>query len=73
MIFYFRGYEIFNYDPKRGHKQITQGRIHDVIPAFDFCSMTSEDYKLLGEFFTKVHKHIEGELTDDELVDIEVY
>lgn len=73
MNFIFRGYVIFNYDPKSKYEKITQGRIHDVIPAFDFCSMISEDYKLLGEFFTKAYKHINGELTDDELVDIEVY
>jgi hypothetical protein len=33
--------------------------------------MIPEDYRLLGEFFDKVYKHIQGE--DVELIDIEVY
>jgi hypothetical protein len=49
---------------------VEQPMISDVIPAFNYCKMIPEDYKLLGEFFTTVYKHIQGE--DIELKDIKV-
>jgi hypothetical protein len=41
--------------------KVVQGQIHGTIPAFDFCKMIDEDYKLLGEFFNTVYRHTQGE------------
>jgi len=68
MKYIFRGHIVFEYEPTT--KRVTQHKVHDVIPAFDYCRMIPEDYKLLGEFFTTVYKHIEGE--NVELKDIDV-
>lgn len=68
MKYIFREIVVFEYNPTT--KKITQGSIEGVIPAFDFCSMIPEDYKLLGEFFTKAYQHINGENID--LSDIRV-
>jgi len=70
MKYIFRGHIIFEYIPD-GVEKVIQHKIGGVIPAFDFCRMIPEDYRLLGEFFDKVYLHINGE--DVELVDIEVY
>lgn len=68
MKYIFRGNIIFEYIIEK--KTVIQHQVHGIIPAFDFCSMIPEDYKLLGEFFTTVYKHIIGEPV--ELKDIEV-
>jgi len=70
MKYIFRGYIIFEYIPD-GIEKVIQHKIHNVIPAFDFCRMIDEDYKLLGEFFETVYKHIQNK--DVILKDIEVY
>lgn len=69
MKFVFRGQVVFEYIPN-GIERVIQHKIHGCIPAFDFCRMIPEDYKLLGEFFDKVYRHTQGE--DIELNDIEV-
>jgi hypothetical protein len=68
MKYIFRGNIVFEYNPKLA--TVVQPMISDVIPAFNYCKMIPEDYKLLGEFFTTVYKHIQGE--DVELNDIKV-
>jgi hypothetical protein len=70
MKYIFRGHIVFEYKPENKHNKVVQGQIHEGIPAFDFCSMIPEDYKLLGEFFDKVYRHTQGE--DVLLEDIEV-
>ena len=70
MKYIFRGNIIFEYKPDAKFDKVVQGKIHNVIPAFDFCKMIDEDYKLLGEFFDKVYRHTQGE--DIVLEDIEV-
>lgn len=70
MKYVFRGIVVFEYFPDRKKNQVVQGKVHDM-PAFDFCHMIPEDYRILGEFFDKVYRHIEGE--DIPLKDIEVY
>jgi hypothetical protein len=70
MKYIFRGHIVFEYYPNNPEK-VTQHQIHGIIPAFDYCNMIPEDYKLLSEFFDKVYRHIQGE--DIELNDIEVY
>lgn len=67
MKYIFRGNIIFEYIPD-GIEKVVQHKIHGVIPGFDFCRMIPEDYRLLGEFFDKVYKHING--GDVELNDI---
>jgi hypothetical protein len=69
MKYVFRGNVIFEYIPGE-YPKVVQPMISDVIPAFNYCKMIPEDYKLLGEFFTTVYKHIQGE--DVELKDIKV-
>ena len=69
MKYIFRGNIIFEYIPD-GVEKVIQHQIHDTIPAFDYCRMIPEDYKLLGEFFNIVYKHMQGE--DIELKDIKV-
>lgn len=71
MKYIFRGHVIFEYVPSNvmGSKVI-QHKIYDCIPAFEYCRFVEEDYKLLGEFFTTVYRHIQGE--DVELKDIKV-
>ena len=70
MKYVFRGHTVFKYDPNDKHEKVKQGKIHDIVPAFDFCRMIPEDYRLLGEFFTTVYKHTQGE--NVELKDIQV-
>ena len=70
MKFIFRGHIVFEYIPD-GIEKVIQHQIHGTIPAFDFCRMIPEDYRLIGEFFDKVYRHTQGE--DVELKDIEVY
>lgn len=69
MKFVFRGHVVFEYFPLT--KIVMQ---HDIkglpIPAFDYCRMVPEDYKLLSDFFGAVYRHTQGE--DVELKDIEV-
>jgi hypothetical protein len=69
MKYIFRDNIVFEYIPGV-YPKIVQPMISDVIPAFNYCHMIPEDYKLLGEFFTTVYKHIQGE--DVELKDIKV-
>lgn len=59
MKYIFRGYEVFEYDQNR--KEVRQNKIHQIIPAFDFCVFIPEDYKLLSEFFNKAYRHSIGE------------
>jgi len=70
MKYYFRGIIIFEYIPD-GIEKVIQHKIHGDIPAFDFCRMINEDYKLLAKFFDTVYRHTQGE--DVPLEDIEVY
>ncbi len=70
MKYVFRGHIIFEYSPDAKFDKVIQHKVSGVIPAFDFCRMNDEDYKLLGEFFTKVYKHTQGE--NVELCDIKV-
>ena len=69
MRYIFRGHIIFEYFPDRtiGDK-VVQHHIYDQIPGFDFCRFIDEDYKLLGEFFSIIYKHTQGESV--ELKDI---
>lgn len=71
MKYIFRGNVVFEYIPDANGDKVIQHQVHGVIPAFDYCSMIPEDYKLLSEFFNTVYRHIQGE--DIELKDIEVY
>jgi len=71
MKYIFRGHIIFEYKPDDKWDKVIQHKIHNVIPAFDFCKMIPEDYRILSEFFDKVYRHMQGE--DVELKDIEVY
>lgn len=70
MKYIFRGHVVFEYKPDEKYNKVIQHKVSGVIPAFDFCSMIPEDYKLLSNFFDTVYKHIQGE--DVELKDIEV-
>jgi hypothetical protein len=71
MKYVFRGVIVFEYDPTTKYNKVKQGKTETDIPAFDFCHMIDEDYKLLGEFFDRVYRHTQGEVV--ELKDIEVY
>lgn len=71
MKYIFRGHIIFEYLPDENDERVVQHKINGVLPAFDFCNMIDEDYRLLGEFFTTVYKHTRGE--DVDLKDINVY
>jgi hypothetical protein len=70
MKYIFRGIIVFEYNPDNKYDKVKQGN-QGPIPAFDFCKMIPEDYRLLGEYFTTVYKHTQGE--NVELKDIEVY
>jgi hypothetical protein len=69
MKYVFRGNVIFEYTPGK-YPTVVQPMISDVIPAFNYCKMIPEDYRLLSTFFDKVYRHIQGE--DIELKDIKV-
>jgi predicted RNA-binding protein len=69
MKYIFRGRVVFEYRPD-GNPKLIQHMVHNIIPAFDFCTFIDEDYKLLGEFFNTVYRHTQGE--DVELTDIKV-
>lgn len=70
MKYIFRGHPIFEYLPGRTFDKVVMHKVHDAIPAFDFCKMIDEDYKLLAQFFDTVYRHTQGE--DVELKDIVV-
>jgi hypothetical protein len=73
MKYIFRGHVVFEYIPDEENRlkgQVIQHRVSVVIPAFDYCKMIPEDYKLLSQFFKTAYRHTQGE--DVELQDIEV-
>ncbi len=39
MKYIFRGHTVFEYKPDDKFDKVVQGKIHDAIPAFDFCHM----------------------------------
>ena len=55
MKYIFRGHIVFEYIPN-GIEKVIQHKISGTIPAFDFCKMINEDYRLLGEFFNTVYR-----------------
>ena len=71
MKYIFRGHIVFEYNPDAKFDKVIQPKVHDVIPAFDYCKMIDEDYKLLGEFFNTIYRHTQGE--DVNLENVEVY
>ena len=71
MKYIFRGHTVFEYKPDAKFDKVVQPKVNDWCPAFDYCNMIDEDYKLLGEFFNTVYKHTQGE--EVELKDIEVH
>lgn len=68
MRFRFRGFTIFRYSSYTG--TVTQEKIHESIPAFDYCRFIEEDYMLLSEFFRKAYMHRKKEITDIEDTDV---
>lgn len=70
MKYIFRGHIVFEYNPDSRYDKVTQPKVRNTIPAFDFCNMIDEDYKLLAQFFDTVYRHTQGE--DVELKDIVV-
>lgn len=71
MLYYFRGIKVFEYDPKTKEMKTFNDEIDT--GNFNFCKFIPEDYKLFADFFEAAHKHATGEITEDELKDIEVY
>ena len=64
MKYIFRGHIVFEYDPDAKYDKVIQHKVSEVIPAFDFCHMIPEDYKLLSEFFDTIYRHTQGESVD---------
>lgn len=72
MKYIFRGHTVFEYIPDAKYDKVIQHKIENSdTPAFNFCSMIPEDYKLLSNFFDTVYNHIFDKTT--LLADIEVY
>ena len=65
MKYYFRGRMILVYDPKYPREMKTT-------EDFNMCLFLPEDYKLLQQFFRQAEQHANGEITEDQLNDIEV-
>ena len=65
MKYYFRGRMILEYDPKYPREMKTT-------EDFNMCLFLPEDYKLLQQFFRQAEQHANGEITEDQLNDIEV-
>lgn len=61
MKYIFKNYVVFEYIPDAKFEKVVQHQISYCVPAFDFCKMVSEDYKLLSQFFDVVYRHIQGE------------
>lgn len=70
MKYTFRGIVVFEYLPDATHGKVIQHNTTSDIPAFNYCSMIPEDYKLLAKFFDTVYRHTQGEPI--ELKDINV-
>ena len=70
MKYIFRGNTVFEYKPDAKFDKVVQPKVNEWCPAFDYCKMIDEDYKLLGEFFNTVYRHTQGD--DVELKDIVV-
>lgn len=71
MKYIFRGHTVFEYKPDAKFDKVVQPQINGWCPAFDYCKMIDDDYRLLAEFFDTVYRHTQGE--DVELKDIEGY
>ena len=71
MKYVFRGIVVFEYNPNAKYDKVIHGKNEVGTPAFDFCIMNDNCYKLLGEFFNTVYRHTQGE--DVTLEDINVY
>ena len=71
MKYYFRGILVFDYDPDTKQVVVPNTEIRE--GNFNFCNFIPDDYELMAKYFTMVHKHATGEITEDELNDIEVY
>ena len=81
MKYIFRGEVLFEFDPEKPRelvvptehrKPVAQGEevIWETIPNVHYCRLVPEDYKLLAEFFTRIHRYTEGDETVDVTTDI---
>ena len=71
MKYSFRDVEVFEYIPER--KEVILLKMKDERIGFNFCNFIPEDYKLMSRFFEMAYKHSIGEITTEDLKDIEVY
>ena len=51
MRYIFRGHIVFEYKPDDKFDKVVQGKIHDAIPALDFCHGILEGKEKLKQFF----------------------
>lgn len=68
MKYIFRGITVFELNLDTGE---VIHKTNNGMPAFDYCNMIAEDYKLLSEFFDMAYRFKNGEVID--LKDFEVY
>ena len=71
MTFFFRGVVVFEYDPDFKEVEVPNDKYE--WGNFNYCKFIPEDYKLIAEFFNKIHQYETGEIGIDQLTDIEVY
>lgn len=72
MKYIFRGIVVFNYDPLTKQTEVPKDDDAGVDNNFNFCRFIPEDYDLIADFFQMAHAHAVGEITTEELKDIEV-
>lgn len=66
----FRGLVVFEYFPYTVSREVITRMNYLEVPNFNQCCFTTEDYKLLSQYFDTVARHRQGE--DVELKDISV-
>jgi hypothetical protein len=73
----FRGVTLFDFDPEKPREFVVvaegEEAIWKTIPNVHYFRLDPEDYKLLAEFFTRIHRYTEGDETVDVTTDIILY
>jgi len=83
MKYIFRGEVLFDFDPEKPRELVVPGEhrrpvgegeevVWKNVPNVHCCRLIPEDYKLLAEFFDRIHRYTKGEEGVDVTTDIHV-
>lgn len=66
MKYVFRGVIVFIYNPENKTMESPKDN-------FNFCNFIPEDYILISDFFKTAYLHATGQISTEDLKDVEVY